>query len=114
MFCNNCGKEIDDEAIVCIHCKTPTGRPVPTPQVTPVAPSTPVRPQGYDDPPNPGLIVLSLFVFVAGIILTVTHFIDKKNRAAKAYLIATIISAVCAFLSVFVIYFVVIMLSIFH
>ena len=25
MFCKNCGKEIDDKAIVCIHCGCATG-----------------------------------------------------------------------------------------
>lgn len=24
MFCNNCGKEIDDKAVVCVHCGVPT------------------------------------------------------------------------------------------
>jgi hypothetical protein len=24
MFCNNCGKQIDDNAVVCIHCGVPT------------------------------------------------------------------------------------------
>jgi len=114
MYCNNCGKEIDNEAIVCVYCKTPTGRPIPPQSVAPSAPITPVKPQYNDEPPKVGFIILSLFVFVAGAILTATHFIDKKNRAAKAYLIATIISAVCAFLSVFVIYFVFLMFSVFH
>ncbi len=24
MYCRNCGKEIDDNAVVCVHCGTPT------------------------------------------------------------------------------------------
>lgn len=26
MFCKNCGKEIDDNAVVCIHCGAATGK----------------------------------------------------------------------------------------
>lgn len=28
MFCSNCGKEIADQAVVCIHCGVATGNPV--------------------------------------------------------------------------------------
>ena len=24
MFCTNCGKEIDDQAVICVHCGVPT------------------------------------------------------------------------------------------
>ncbi|MCB5223800.1 MAG: zinc ribbon domain-containing protein [Candidatus Cloacimonadaceae bacterium] len=24
MYCNNCGKQIDDNAVVCVHCGVPT------------------------------------------------------------------------------------------
>lgn len=24
MFCSNCGKEIDDKAVICIHCRCAT------------------------------------------------------------------------------------------
>ena len=24
-FCGKCGKEIDDEAVICVHCGCPTG-----------------------------------------------------------------------------------------
>lgn len=30
MFCNNCGKQIDDNAVVCVHCGVPT-RPANAP-----------------------------------------------------------------------------------
>ena len=26
MFCSNCGKEIDENAVVCVHCGCPTAR----------------------------------------------------------------------------------------
>ncbi|MGL5382935.1 MAG: hypothetical protein ACRC17_10575 [Culicoidibacterales bacterium] len=28
MFCKNCGKEIDDQAAVCVHCGVATGKGV--------------------------------------------------------------------------------------
>lgn len=32
MFCNNCGKQIDDKAAVCIHCGVATHETVQQPQ----------------------------------------------------------------------------------
>lgn len=29
MFCRNCGKEIDDNAVVCVHCGVATGKQMP-------------------------------------------------------------------------------------
>ena len=34
MFCKNCGKEIDDNATVCIHCGVPTANAQQQPVVT--------------------------------------------------------------------------------
>lgn len=28
MFCKNCGKEIDDNAVVCVHCGVATGKSI--------------------------------------------------------------------------------------
>ncbi len=30
MYCQNCGQEIDDKAVICVHCGVATGKPVPT------------------------------------------------------------------------------------
>lgn len=38
MYCTNCGKEIDDKAVVCVHCGVPTV-PISTPSTEPKVPS---------------------------------------------------------------------------
>jgi peptidoglycan/LPS O-acetylase OafA/YrhL len=29
MYCPNCGKQIDDKAVICVHCGVATGKPAP-------------------------------------------------------------------------------------
>ena len=59
MFCNNCGKEISDEAVICVHCGVATGRPMPGAQVNPVPAAAPVN--DPNEPANVGFVVLSVF-----------------------------------------------------
>lgn len=32
MYCSNCGKEIDDKAVVCVHCGCATNNSINKPQ----------------------------------------------------------------------------------
>ncbi len=65
MFCKNCGKEIDDKAVVCVHCGVATS-------------------EGgliADDKPSIGLNILSFFIPLAGLIM---YFVMKKDTPNKA------------------------------
>lgn len=90
MFCNNCGKEISDEAIVCVNCGAPTGRPIPgQQQVVQQAPKVQVDP---NEPANGGLVALSIFVPAAGIALGIVNLTTGHKRAGKTYLTCGIVS----------------------
>ena len=110
MYCNNCGKEISDEAIMCVHCGVATGRPMPGAQANTV-------PYGvsYNDPNEPantGLVVLSVLIPLAGIIMGAIHLSDGRKRAGKAYLTAALITiGVSVLLTVlfYVIFFIIVM-----
>jgi len=88
MYCNHCGKEIDEMSIVCIFCGVPTGRPNPA-----AASSAGVSSKDPNEPARGGFIALAIFVPVAGVALAIMNFIDGKKRAGKAYLITAIVSA---------------------
>ena len=72
-YCRKCGKEIDDEAIMCVHCGVPTNR----------AAGAPADP---NDTVNPGLIVLSVLVPFVGIILGIVNLSGGKKRSGSIYL----------------------------
>ncbi len=74
-FCSKCGKEIDDEAIICVHCGCPTGV-----QAAPAAPTVDTESKA-----TTGEKVLSFLIPIAGIILYCVNK-DKKPKAAKTCL----------------------------
>ena len=55
MFCKNCGKEIMDEAVVCIHCGCST-------QDKPAKPAK-------QDAPNIGMAIIGFLIPLAGLII---------------------------------------------
>ncbi|MFV0497043.1 MAG: zinc-ribbon domain-containing protein [Candidatus Fimivivens sp.] len=63
MFCKNCGKEIDEKAVVCLHC------------------GVAVQGSYLEDKPSTGLNVLAFFIPIVGLILSVT---TKKTKPKKA------------------------------
>lgn len=65
MFCKNCGKEIDDKAVVCVNCGVTTNEEGLNP----------------DDKPSIGLNILSFFIPLVGLIL---YFTMKKQTPNKA------------------------------
>lgn len=65
MFCKNCGKEIDDKAVVCVHCGVATNGEEANPA----------------DKPSIGLNILSFFIPIVGLIL---YFTMKKDTPKKA------------------------------
>ena len=68
MFCSKCGKEINDEAVVCIHC----GCAIENKKVS-LANS--------NDAPNIGYAVLGFFIPIVGLIL---YLVNKDTAPLKA------------------------------
>lgn len=92
-FCSKCGKEIDDEAVICVHCGCPTGV-----QAAPAAPTV-----DMESTATTGEKVLSFLIPIAGIILYCVNK-DKKPKAAKTCLKVGVITwLIIALLTVVVI-----------
>ena len=86
-FCANCGKELSDEATMCPHCcyiVSSTTQPTQKPTVEEPKAST-------------GLVVLSVFLPIVGLILAIVKWRDTP-RSAKKYLIAALIGWSVSFL----------------
>jgi len=83
MFCTKCGKEILDEAVVCIHCGCAVqNRSVVTPVVE-------------ADAPSGGMAALGFFVPLAGLIIWLVNKDTKPlmaKSAGKGALIGAIVS----------------------
>ncbi len=115
MFCQNCGKQIEDNAVMCAHCGAPTPNAANTQQPVyqqpvqqqPVYPQQgqyqqPYQQQYYqqpyqqpinpDEPANGGLIALAILIPIVGIILGCVSMSDGKKKAGKTYLIAALIA----------------------
>lgn len=95
MYCKNCGKQIDDNAVVCIHCGVATGGPI--------------RAQSaVADAPSWGYALLGFFVPIVGLILFLLEKDTMPLRAksaGKGALVSVIVSAVASVLLI-LLYFV--------
>lgn len=104
MFCKSCGKEINDQAVVCPHCGVQTGVVQQIPQQVNyggqqnyTAPQQNPYPNQYPqqnevDEVNVGLVVLSVLIPIVGIILGAVNSSNGKKKSGKAYLTAGIIA----------------------
>lgn len=104
MFCKSCGKEINDQAVVCPHCGVQTGVVQQIPQQVNyggqqnyTAPQQNPYPNQYPqqnevDEVNVGLVVLSVLFPIVGIILGAVNISNGKKKSGKAYLTAGIIA----------------------
>jgi hypothetical protein len=88
MFCQKCGKEIMDEAIVCIHCGCAIEK------------NTKNGISTNDSDVNGGLVALSIIIPIVGIILWIIKH-KETPREAKVYGITGIISWAVAYLILF-------------
>ena len=83
MFCSKCGKEINDEAVVCVHC----GCPVENKAAAAVA----------GDAPNTGFAVIGFLIPIVGLILYLMNkdtYPLKAKSAGKGALIGFIVGIV--------------------
>ena len=80
-YCQKCGKELVDEAVVCVHCGCSV-QPVQT---------------GETDAPSIGMAILGFFIPLAGLII---YLVNKNTKplmaksAGKGALIGVIVSVV--------------------
>lgn len=70
MYCRNCGQEIDDRAVICVHCGSQ---------------QQPVYGQNYvEDKPSALLKLVCFFIPLVGLVLYLTMQ-DKQPISAKEY-----------------------------
>lgn len=88
MYCRGCGKEIHDNAVICVHCGEATG--VPT---NPNSES-----KNVNDLMTGGLIALCILIPLAGIIVGFVRksfgAIDSGDKCIKYSIIAWIAEAI--------------------
>lgn len=70
-FCRKCGKEIDEEAIICIHCGCATGNAVAT------------QKESTDREANGGELLVAFLFPIVGAILYYIYKADKPTAAQK-------------------------------
>ena len=90
-YCQRCGKELMDQAVMCPHCGCAAG--------------TNAAVSANGDAPNAGLLVLGLFFPLIGLIVYLVMKADKPlaaKSAGKGALIGCLISAVLVVLYVLI------------
>lgn len=78
MFCPKCGQEINNDAVICVHCGCATQ-------------NVPMQPEVSEEPAGCGLQILSFLFPIIGIVLYVVNK-DKKPVSAKSCLKIALIS----------------------
>lgn len=91
MFCKSCGKEINDQAVVCPYCGVQTGAVQIIPQQPNYGNQQP-NAQNNADETNVGLVIVSIIIPLVGIILGAVNISNGKKKSGKAYLLAGIIA----------------------
>ncbi len=84
MYCRNCGKEIHDEAVICVHCGVATGK------------NSNVLNGTSDNPASGGLIALSVLFPLVGLIIGIVFQSTGKPAAGKTCIKVSVITmAIC-------------------
>lgn len=97
MFCSNCGKEIDDKAVVCPHCGVPTSNFTSR--------QTNQSKVAADDAPSAGYSVLCFFFPVVGLILYLVWqetYPQRAKSCGKGALIGVIVEVALSILIVII------------
>lgn len=95
MFCRYCGKEINDEADVCIHCGRSTGNK-PVQQANNYAKQETSQPDSARDKASVGFL-LSFFLGVIGLIIGIfmyPAFTEERSTCIKGCVIGFIINII--------------------
>ena len=97
MFCSKCGKEIADDAVICVHCGNSVAGSV-------------ANQYAEEDKVSAGLCVLSVFIPLFGIIYWAMKY-KETPRKAKACGIAALISWGASFVLSFAFSFIITLLA---
>lgn len=109
MFCSSCGREINDQAVVCPYCGVQTANAQQIPQQVNYGGQqnygAPQQNQNMNQYPKPveadetnvGIVVLSVLFPIIGIVLGAVNMNNGKKKSGKAYLMAGIISVAVSF-----------------
>ena len=104
MFCTNCGKEIDDNAVICVHCGVPTHNMIGARNV--------INAQQQQQPAKSinafglagfivSLVSLWLGVYlcitaIVGLSLSIVGMVKAKNHRLNGFAIAGLVIGICA------------------
>ncbi|MBE6858893.1 MAG: hypothetical protein E7498_05605 [Ruminococcus sp.] len=83
MYCKNCGQEIRNEAVVCVHCGCSVEKKEPL----------------TEDKISAAIVILSLIIPLVGIIMGIINICKSKFRSGGIYLAIAII--MCIFNTIF-------------
>ncbi len=103
MFCRNCGKEIHDEAVICVHCGTYVNCAVLPLQTAPTAPSVVNGAEKKNSFALMGFIFSFFGVFgflfsILGLVFSIIGLVKSKElENGKGFGIAGIVISVVAF-----------------
>ena len=81
MYCNHCGQEIDDNAVVCVKCGCETGK----------------KKNAETDAPSAGYWILGFLIPIVGLIIYLTQkneYPQRSKSAGQGALWSVIISVV--------------------
>jgi len=81
MYCSNCGRQIDNRAIICIYCGCAVNNYLSRPE----------------DVPSVGLNILSFLIPIVGLILYATHYKETPNKATSMLTWAIVSMVLSAF-----------------
>lgn len=85
-FCRKCGKEIDNEAVICPHCGVPQqnaqqeAKPVDNRKATPIE------------------MIGAILIPILGVILGIVYLVQGKKTAGGAMLVAGMIAWIVSFI----------------
>lgn len=90
MFCKKCGKEIMDEAVVCVHCGC---------AVSPEGAKKLSNQTDEDDKVSVAIIIFTVLLPIIGVVMGIVNLCKKKTRSGAIYLGVGI---VCWILNIFI------------
>ena len=90
MYCWNCGKEIDNKAVICVHCG--------------VATNGGIKEKPVDKIDN-SLTAICVLIPIVGIILGVSKLSQDQKKAGEHYICISIIASIVWTAILFGIYF---------
>lgn len=94
MYCKYCGKQLDDNTMVCPYCGVQTGvvQIIPAQLNYGYQQNNQQYAQNELDEVNVGIVVLAVFIPIVGIILGAVNMGNGKKKSGKAYLLAGVIA----------------------